>query len=189
MKKKRVTTDDLIGNYSGLLGNKITVENKRGKSIVVIPRKSSKQPPSQKQISSRRNFISAARYAVNVLKDPDMLERYAAKADAKRSPYVIAVTDFFKPPVVTSVDTDGYTGKTGSVIRVRAFDDFELKEVTVAIAGPDGAAVEKGTCAQDPVSGLYDYTCTKTIASLAGVTVTAVARDYPNHTGELSVTL
>jgi hypothetical protein len=49
--------------------------------------------------------------------------------------------------------------------------------------------IEQGKCAEDPVTGFYDYIATAEAASLAGVKITATARDHPGHTGELAVTL
>jgi hypothetical protein len=183
------TTDEMIKNYSGIFGNQVILRNRRNRSVMTIPRKRNPKEPTESQRRVRERFTLAARYAVNVLQDPDMLAAYTLKARFGMAPYVVAMTDYLRPPVVTGISTADYDGNPGSRIHVEAYDDFAVTGVSVSIRDASGAAIEKGECVQDPLSGSYDYTATVAIGDLAGVKITAQARDYPGHVGELVVTL
>ncbi len=67
-----------------------------------------------------------------------------------------------RPPTVDSINLDGYRGKLGQVIRVKATDDFRVVEVKVTIRGPAGELIEEGMAELSPDDGerrvaLYDH--------------------------------
>ena len=183
------TTDDLTKNYSGLLGNILLARNIKGRTIITIPQRSTKREPTENQVTARRKFTLAARYAKNILQDPDMLAAYTARSRPGLSPYILAVTDYLKPPFVDSIDASGYRGNPGDKIGVTAGDDFELSSVGVKIADADGIVIEQGVCSFDLITGNYIYTATVAVSDVAGVTIVAKATDVPGHMANLSVTL
>lgn len=131
----------------------------------------------------------ASRYAKMVLQDPDKLAAYAAKAVNGATPYILAMTDYLKPPFVQEIDTTGYHGNPGDKISVIAGDDFELTGVVVKISDSDGIVIEQGVCVLNTMNGNQDYTATTSVPDPEGFTITATATDTPGHTAELSVTL
>lgn len=58
----------------------------------------------------------------------------------------VAVADFFNAPNIQEIDVSAYTGQIGSVIRVRATDDFNVNDVFVHITNADGSLVEEACC-------------------------------------------
>ncbi|MDP1620912.1 MAG: hypothetical protein Q8M08_01100 [Bacteroidales bacterium] len=183
------TEQELTKNYSGIFGNQVVLRNRRGKSVMTIPLNKPKKEPTEKQRKVRENFKLASLYAQNILQDPDMLVAYTAKARNGLSAYIVAMTDYLRPPVVVEINTGDYDGKPGNKIHVVAFDFFAITEVTVQILDNKGVEIEKGNCVQDPVTGNFDFTATVVIDNLKGVAVIAKASDYPGHTGRLSVIL
>ncbi|MDD4589544.1 MAG: hypothetical protein PHG06_03795 [Parabacteroides sp.] len=183
------TINELTKNYSGIFGNLLLARNRNGKTIMVIPQTKSTNKPTENQLTARRQFTLASRYAKNVLLDPDKLAAYTAKSRDGLSPYILALTDYLKPPFVEQIDASGYHGKVGDKIGVTAIDDFELTEVTLKIADVTGVLIEEGPCAFSLITGNYEFTATVAVPDPAGVTVTAKATDTPGHTAEHTITL
>jgi hypothetical protein len=183
------TTDELTKNYSGIFGNMMVARNRKGKTILTIPPTKPKRVPTEKMVNARRQFKLAANYAKTVLQDPVKLAAYAAKAHDYLTPYVLALTDYLKPPVVTQVDASRYLGQAGDKISVTAFDDFALTDVSVKVADATGALIEEGVAVFNLTNGNHDFTATVAVPDLAGVVITATATDNPGHPTELSITL
>ena len=183
------TTDELTKNYSGIFGNMMMARNRNGKTIITIPKARGRQEATENQLIARRRFTLASRYAKNVLEDPDKLAAYTARSRPGLSPYILALTDYLKPPYVEQIDVTGYQGKPGNKISVTALDDFELAEVMVHIADADGVLIEEGLCMFNLITGNYDFTATVAVPELSGVTITAIATDTPGHSASHSVTL
>jgi hypothetical protein len=97
-----------------------------------------------------------------------------------RRGFDLAKADFMRPPSVEDLDLSDYTGKSGETIRVRATDDFEVKEVQVTIRRLDGTLIEKG--AADPDGGQWIYETSAKVAEGVTVVVEATATDHPGHT-------
>lgn len=134
---------------------------------------------------------TAARYAKQVLLNPDMLAAYTAKAEANgnvHSPRILAMTDFLTPPWITEINLVDFNGNEGDIIRVVAGDDFMVTEVTLKILAPGGSELEAGACEFNATDGVWQYTVTTSISIEPGLEIRARARDYPNHTGEDSYT-
>ena len=183
------TTNELTKNYSGIFGNMILARNRNGKTIMVIPQTKPKKEATENQVNARRRFTLASRYAKNILQDPDKLAAYTAKSRDGLSPYILALTDYLKPPFVDRIDASGYHGNPGDKIGVTAIDDFELTSVTVQIVDADGALIEEGPCAFNLITGNFDFTAAVAVLALAGVTLIAKATDTPGHSAEYSITL
>ncbi|MCX6266823.1 MAG: hypothetical protein NTW16_05625 [Bacteroidetes bacterium] len=181
------TENDLTKTYSGIFGNQVVLKNRRSKSVMTIPPVKPVKEPSEKQLATRRRLSLAAQYAKDALQDPALREMYAAKSH--KSPYRVAVNDFLRPPYVHLIDASGYHGNPGETISVTAGDDFKLTAVTVKITGSDGVVIESGPCVMVMPTGNYDYVATSPVSNLAGVTITASARDIPGHVTQRSITL
>ena len=176
-------------NYRGKFGDQVVFRNRFGHSVMTIPPRRPKTGPTENQVAARRRFMLASRYAKDVLQDPDMLAAYMAKSRDGLSPYILAVTDYLKPPFVDQVDASGYLGNPGDPIIVVAGDDFQLAGVTVKITDADGIMIEQGACVPNLTAGNYVLTSTVAVSNVAGTTITAKATDTPGHTAGLSVTL
>jgi len=73
----------------------------------------------------------------------------------------------------------------GDLIKVAAFDDFEVTGVTVAIRdGADGLLMQGAAVLAE---GRWSYAATAAIQMGEAVTVEAVATDRPGHTGSRSL--
>ncbi len=179
----------LTKHYSGKFGNHFVFRNRYGKSILAaLPKKTNKKP-SEAQKIRRRRFAQAVKFAQHILLDPDMQAAYKARARDGKPPFIIALADFLNHPVVEEIDASGYKGNPGDLIRVQAIDDFRVVEVTLRITNSDGYEIEAGSCRPGNHAIWWEFTPSVLVPTIRGVTITAIARDIPGHTGEMTITL
>jgi hypothetical protein len=107
---------------------------------------------------------------------------YAKKATAGQSAFNVAVADFFNAPNIQEIDISAYTGQVGSLIRVRATDDFNVADVFVHITNADGSLVEEGAALLQSNGVDWVYTATKQNDSFAGDKITVTVTDIPRNT-------
>lgn len=179
----------LTKKYSGKFGDHFIFRNVKGKSVLAALPDRKNTPVSEAQLAVRRRFASAARYAKQILLNPDMLAAYTAKADAngnEHSPHILAMTDYLRHPWINEFDMEGFTGNEGDVIKIMAGDDFKVTEVTVKIFDPLGSEIESGVCQPDADGVWWEYTTIQAITPEPGLEIRAKARDIPGHTGESS---
>jgi len=76
-----------------------------------------------------------------------------------------------------------YTGKAGSVIRIKATDNFKVASVLVKIADADGTQIEVGEAIQDKIDDQYWLYLTNEFNELLpGSMITVIASDLPMNT-------
>jgi len=63
-----------------------------------------------------------------------------------------------------------------------------VKEVRLKICTADGRVLEMGQCQADQSGTYWQYTTVKAVENISGITITAIAKDNPGHTGEMTVT-
>jgi hypothetical protein len=180
---------ELTSTRGGRWACLVVVNSRKGNSIFTKPFVKHKKKPTDNQVNTRRKFMLASRYAKNVLQNPDILAAYTAKSRPGLTPYILAVTDYLKPPFIDQLDTSAYSGNPGDKISVTAGDDFEVASVFVKILTPAGVLIEQGARAFNLVTGNYDFTVTVQVPDLTGVTITARATDMPGHSDQMTVTL
>ena len=119
----------------GKFGDQVVFRTRNGKSILADVPKLTGKKPAISQVQTRDKFKLATIWAKKILGDAGMLEAYAARAANGKTPYVVALTDYLKPPRISEIIVTGYNGHAGDVIKVAAFDDFMVKEVRVKDQG------------------------------------------------------
>ncbi len=177
----------LTKKYSGKFGDHFIFRNRNGKSILASLPDRKNTPVSEAQLAVRRKFASAARYAKQILLDPDMLIAYMEKANINgQSAHIVAMTDYLRNPWIVEIDIKDYNGNAGEIIRVIAGDDFKVVEVSMKIIDAAGTEAEAGPCQLDSHGVWWEYTTTQEVVLDPGVEIVAKAIDIPGHTGESS---
>jgi len=140
---------------------------------------------TEAQQATRDRFRQAALYGKMVMADPETKAIYENVAAAKGKPvFSLTVADFFNAPSVDEVDLSAYSGKVGDIIRIRAHDDFDVTDVSVAIMNSAGEAVESGSATEKPAnSGVWIYAATQALAPGTTVRILVTAKDRPGGTG------
>jgi len=183
------TENYLTKTYRGKFGTQMVFRNRGDVSIMAKPPKKSIKEPTAAQMEIRRKFKLAARWAKEALQDPEKLALYTAKATGMMTPYVVAMSDYLKPPVIHSIDASGYKGTAGDQVLVLASDFTRVMAVTVMITDAGDNVIEEGPCSEALNLDHWVYTATTAVDSTAGLKITATATDIPGHTTTLTVTL
>jgi hypothetical protein len=186
------STHSIISSkLSGMIGEELVFRQWAGKTIVA--KAPCKRPgrPTRAQAVIRDRFLMASRYARAILSnaDPALADAYRAVLKPRQNLYTRALQDFISVPVVQQLDTREYTGQQGSLVKVRAVDDFRVTEVWVEIYTAAGSLLESGL-AEQQLSGLdWTYRAQKDNSLLSDSRVKATARDVPGNEGSLEVVL
>jgi len=167
---------------SGKLGDLLVFRTLNGKTYVSsTPRKRTGEP-SEAQKKHQKEFQEAIFYGKGAVADPETKAAYQAGAEPGKNAYIVAVADFMHAPDIDVIDVSAYGGKAGDKIKVRATDDFKVKEVAVGIFNEDGSEVEHGL-AELSANGIdWIYTATAINDSLTGDKIVVQASDLPGHT-------
>ncbi|HNY01125.1 MAG TPA: hypothetical protein PKG48_00990 [Bacteroidales bacterium] len=183
------TENFLTKTYRGKFGKQMVFRNRGDVSILAKPPRKTKKVPTAAQLEIRRKFKLAARWAKEAMQDPDKFALYSAKASGMMTPYVVAMSDYLKPPVVHRIDPEDYQGSAGDRILVIASDYTRITGLTLKISDAAGNVIEEGPCEEASNLDHWAYTATQDVSSLSGLVISATATDVPGHTGTLSKTL
>ena len=126
-------------------------------------------------------FKLAAIYAKSILQDLAIKAAYAAKAKPGVSAFNMAIADFFKPPTIGEIDSSGYNGQVGSTVIALVTDDFKVVSVNVRIENSNGNLIEEGSASLLPDGLNWMYVSTVANTSVAGTTISFIAKDLPGH--------
>ncbi len=132
---------DLRGALDGL-----TFRRRADGEASVFVQTPASTPPTDAQLSRRKVFAAAQRYAREVLADPLQRGVYQALAKALRRPTnTLLVGNFLTPPAIDHVELGGYTGAAGQEIAVLASDPVAVAGVEIEIRGIWDAVLEAGS--------------------------------------------
>lgn len=180
----KVKNNIITQGLSGSLGDQIVFrKDKAGRTIVSAkPTFSANRTFNTGQLAHQDAFREAIAYA-KTAKDNAI---YISKAEGTpMNAYNVAVADWFNKPQVLEIDTDGWNGQVGQIIRVKAMDDIQVTKVQVVITDANNAVLEQGEAVQ--ADGLWwDYTTTDSVATPATARIVATAQDLPGNSVELS---
>ena len=187
----KITENLLVKGARGNLGKQYVYKTRGSRTYIArMPVVNKDAVPTEKQSEVRESFGEASMYAQGAMSSPDLKKQYEKKATDGSTAFNIAFRDFLKPPVVKSIATGKYNGTPGSIIVVKAKDDFRVVEVKVSIRTADGVLVEEGNAVLNPINrNSWDYTASQTNASPPGSIITATAVDLPGNEGTLEKTM
>lgn len=181
----------ITGKLTGSIGKELVFRTWKGKTVVAKAPKKRTGEPTPAQAETQEKFFMASRYAKAILAnaDPALAAAYTAALRPRQNLYSRALADFMSSPVVKQLDTRNYTGLAGSLILIRAIDDFRVTGVRVEIYDPSGALHESGNAVQN-LNGLdWTYTAQLDISTLTGIRIKAIATDVPGNEGSLETIL
>src|SRR6516162_6911962 len=107
----KVTFNKLIDSLSGRVGNLIFYQADGQNLSRTVPEITPER--SERQQASSVRFLAAQKYAAKGLQDPTLKAAYKAACRGHQNPRNLAIRDAMRPPVVESIELDGYTGKPG----------------------------------------------------------------------------
>jgi len=182
----KVGKNVLTRGLSGKVGNLVVFRNSGEQTIMSSAPGKRTHPLSEDQLLHRQEFKEAVLYAKSVLADPDKKAEYEAAAKDGESAFNVAVSDYFKLPVIVEMDTSLYTGQAGDMIRIRAIDNFKVASVSVTIFKADNDIVETGMAVAGSNRLDWFYTAANQNTSMTDGRVVATAIDSPGHSVQMS---
>jgi hypothetical protein len=170
----RIHSNLVLHGVSGTLGGQLVVRRHRGGYILAAaPGRVTDRAATPKQKDQHERFRKAVLYG----KATQGLPEYQALAASRGvSAYVVAVTDYLKPPEIQGIDVTAYSGAPGEMILVAAVDDVTVQTVVVQLSDKSGAVFEQGKAtasSKDPHLWIYTAT-TKAPAQPVQVLVNAI---------------
>ncbi|MEO5977943.1 MAG: hypothetical protein ABIS36_07325 [Chryseolinea sp.] len=181
-----VKNNPLLHGVSGKIGEMI-IRQYNGKTVVSKrPEKSNVSTQSQRE--KRNRFSEASRYARTHMNNPELKAMYeTGMTEKKRSPYLVATTDFLTPPTVHHVVMPKSPGRVGAKLQIKATDDFKVVSVKVSILDYDGKLVESGNAKPAPSSKTHWNYKLKITSALSSENVVIVeASDFAGNIARAS---
>ncbi|HNP77969.1 MAG: hypothetical protein U0289_04475 [Cyclobacteriaceae bacterium] len=170
-------------DIGGILGEVFILRKVRGQlQLISRPRpKPKKATPMQAEM--RDKFRLAMQYAQHVASDPEAAALYALRITAKHTTVrMVALRDYMNPPVIHGATMEGER------IRIRATDDFMVKEVYVKLKDEAGGVIAEGEAVHDPLHNDYwNFRMSREVGALPALTVRISAWDRPGNSAKMTV--
>jgi len=169
----------IVDGFSGRIGRDLIARHlPDGRTLLCARPDFSARIFSPQQHTHQQRFREASAYArVAAAREP----RYARlAAGTMKTPYNIALSDWFHPPVVHRIEVCGHT------IRTCATDNVQVAQVLVTVADARGLVLEQGTATQAD-SLWWEYTPSAPLHP--GQRITSAARDLAGNTNTQVLTL
>ena len=146
-----------------------------------LPGERKKSTPKQKDQMLR--FRRATRYAKAQSNNAEAKAHYAKGICRQRpSAYNVALSDYLNAPVIHYIQPKLYTGDVGSLITIKATDDFRVERVKVTIHTPDGKLLESGDAERNKRKPfMWNYRATVNNAMVSGSVIKVIAKDRPGN--------
>jgi hypothetical protein len=141
---------------------------------------------SPNQLAHRERVRKAAAWSRETMADPDLKAEYRKACQGHQTPYNVGLRDYLTPPVVEAINVDDYQGKAGNVVKVKAWDDFQVVAVSIVMKDADGKVLEQGPAQLDNDLNEWQYVAKTNMAAGKAVLVEATALDRPGNKGESS---
>jgi len=134
--------------------------------------------------SAKDSHRNALREAVNFAQMAEHEELYINRArETGSTAYNIAIVDWLGAPRVLEIKVDGWTGKPGETIQVKARDNVAVVGVSVVIRDAQNNVLEAGEATlSKPGSAWWNYTTQAVVPMKPFPSVEATAQDLPGNT-------
>ena len=148
-------------------------------------------PGGRKKSTARQKdqmdrFRQASQYAKSQTRNAADKAHYAKGICRQRpSAYNVALSDYLNAPVIHYIRPKLYTGDVGSLITIKATDDFRVERVHVTIHTPEGKLLESGDAERNKRKPfMWNYRATVKNAAVSGSVIKVIAEDRPGNKTE-----
>jgi hypothetical protein len=178
----RSKSNIVIEGLSGKIGNLVFRRRKKdGKVFVSAAPSPHKVGPTEAKKKVNDKFQQAVMYGKSVVANPYLKSLYAQKASGGQTAFNVAVADYLNAPTIVEIDLNNYTGQVGSVVQIKAIDNFKVAGIQVIIKGANGVLLESGEAVENIENEFWTYTATEQNSLLGGTRVTVIASDLPQN--------
>lgn len=178
----KVINNPLLVGLSGRLGRTHYYREVHGQ-VQMCNMPSKRKRISDKQVEQSNLFRDATNYAAQETRDPEVKALYAKSIDRRRrSAYNVALSDYLNPPVIHYIRAVGYNGAAGSIITIKATDDFRVETVSVVIYSAKGMVIEKGDAARNKRKPfMWNYRTSVENHRVKACRIKVTAKDRPGN--------
>jgi len=172
----------VVEGLGGMLGRQLVFKkDKAGRTIISYkPTFDENRTFSPAQQAQQEAFREAVAYGKSAKDNPVYAEKAQGTAE---SAFNVAMADYLHEPQILDVDISAWHGEAGQVIRIKALDDVQVKQVTVVIADESNTVLEQGAAvATDGV--WWDYTTTQAASGTPKLMVSA--QDLPGRIAQMT---
>lgn len=159
--------------------------------IVRVPRsRPRRRKQSEAQVENADNFRQATEYAKRCMEIPELKALYEKGITRrKNNAYTVACTDYLNPPTIHYIKASEGPS-TGSIIKIKATDDFEVASVQVSIIGPDGKVLEEGAAVCNRLKRqMWTYETQAVSRESKGMQIRVTAEDHAGNQSERELVL
>jgi hypothetical protein len=175
--------DNILNGFHGRLNDCIVIKQRNGKPVMCFYPKGKKVNWTENQDKNRQSFKRAARYARHAIRDPERLAFYRSREHDGVNAYNLAISDYSKKPVITSIGIRKARSRDAYLVRVRATDEFMVTRVELRLYDLAG---------QHKIANAIRYrksnlwTCRVDGEQLGTIrSIRAFAYDYPGNHAEM----
>jgi len=133
----KIRFNGMVRGLSGRVGDLIFRQMPDGSTVVSHAPRKSKTKFSEKQLAQQERFTQASAYAHQAAKDQPLYAELAENMRAQTA-YSLALSDWFKPPVIHRVE------QVENRIVVKASDNVLVTRVQVTVLDDQGQVLERG---------------------------------------------
>ncbi len=167
---------------SGKIGKTLVFRQlSNGETVIANRAKPSTLPLTAKQQAVIDRFKQASYTAKILSQDPILKPQYLAKAKPGQSAYFMAMKDCLNPPKIKGIYLDNYDGTIGSLISIRAVDDFNVASVKLRILKANNSLLEQGIAIPNDNGLDWTYIATVNNNSPSGIKIEVTASDVPGN--------
>ena len=172
---------------SGKIGKTLVFRQmSNGDTVIANRAKPRNAPPTPNQEAHKTKFQDAISLAKKLAKDPILRPQYLAKANLGQTAFNMAVKDCLNGPKIKGIYLDSYDGAIGSLISIRAVDDFKVASVKLRILKANNSLLEHGLAIPNDNGLDWTYIATVNNNSPSGTKIEVTASDVPgNETVEI----
>ena len=170
-------------NVRGMINKQVQVKSYLGTEYMsYAPSRKKNRKVGELEQANRERFRESTVYAKEAVKIAELKALYATlRIKKNHTAYITAIIDATYPPKITSLITQGYLGKAGSVILVQVTDKIKVKRVQVSVYDPAMQVIEQGEAIDNGDGFNWMYTANRSVDSINGFTVEAKAYDIAGN--------
>jgi len=167
---------------SGKIGKTLVFRQlSNGETVIANRAKPRTLPPSVHQEANQSRFLNAIYLAKILAVDPILRPQYLAKAKPGQSAFNMALKDCFNAPKIKGIHLDAYDGTIGSLISIRAVDDFKVVSVKLRVLKSNNSLIEQGLATLNNNGLDWTYIATVNNASPSGSKIEVTVSDVPGN--------
>ena len=171
---------NIFSGFHGRFNDDIVFKQRQGKTILCCYPKGQKVKWTENQKEHRVKFKLATMYAGSVMKNPEKLLFYQEREHDDINAYNLAIADYLKRPVISSIQVRKSRERGQYLVQVRATDEFIITGVEIQLFDLSGKFMERVHATQFRHTARWIYKIERGKLGTVAL-IKAIADDYAGH--------